>query len=376
MKDNIVPYQKKMDCGKMLALAIFVSSVLSVVGGAEVKGLPPCNFPAIYNFGDSNSDTGGCSAALAPLRSPDGETFFGKPTGRISDGRLIIDFMAEQLGLPYLNSYLDSLGTNYSHGANFAVAGATIRRLNNHPTPFYLGIQTTQYDQLKARITHLYNRVKNISRLPRPEHFSKALYTIDIGQNDAVRTTFLSNPLEQIPDMINQLAQAVQNLYNKGGRTFWIHNIGPIGCMPIAQNSIPNRTAESFDQNGCLNRWTEMAIEFNKQLKDKVIKLRKELPEAALTYVDVYRAKYELISNAKNLGFTNPLRQCTKHHETINGIKVEVGLCRTPSTYISWDGTHYTEAANRLIAKSILNGSLSDPPLPITHACHKQVPIK
>ncbi|THG23378.1 hypothetical protein TEA_006470 [Camellia sinensis var. sinensis] len=328
-----------MECGKMLALAIFVSSVLSVVGGAEVKGLPPCNFPAIYNFGDSNSDTGGCSAALAPLRSPDGETFFGKPTGRISDGRLIIDFMAEQLGLPYLNSYLDSLGTNYSHGANFAVA------------------------------------VKNISRLPRPEHFSKALYTIDIGQNDAVRTTFLSNPLEQIPDMINQLAQAVQNLYNKGGRTFWIHNIGPIGCMPIAQNSIPNRTAESFDQNGCLNRWTEMAIEFNKQLKDKVIKLRKELPEAALTYVDVYRAKYELISNAKNLGFTNPLRQCTKHHETINGIKVEVGLCRTPSTYISWDGTHYTEAANRLIAKSILNGSLSDPPLPITHACHKQVPM-
>ena len=45
-----------------------------------------------------------------------------------------------------------------------------------------------------------------------------------------------------------------------------------------------------------------MAEEFNKQLKDRVIKLRTELPEAAITYVDVYAAKYGLISNTKNEG--------------------------------------------------------------------------
>lgn len=45
-----------------------------------------------------------------------------------------------------------------------------------------------------------------------------------------------------------------------------------------------------------------MAIEFNKQLKDRVIKLRTELPEAAITYVDAYAAKYGLISNSKAEG--------------------------------------------------------------------------
>ena len=45
-----------------------------------------------------------------------------------------------------------------------------------------------------------------------------------------------------------------------------------------------------------------MAMEFNRQLKDKVKKLRTQLPNAALTYVDVYSAKYGLISNTKNQG--------------------------------------------------------------------------
>lgn len=45
-----------------------------------------------------------------------------------------------------------------------------------------------------------------------------------------------------------------------------------------------------------------MARHFNKQLKVEIVKLRTELSAAAIVYVDMYRAKYELISNAKNEG--------------------------------------------------------------------------
>ena len=56
----------------------------------------------------------------------------------------------------------------------------------------------------------------------------------------------------------------------------------------------------------------------------------------------------------------------------INGTEIYAGSCEDPSKYISWDGVHYTEAANHWIANHILNGSFADPPVPITHACHKR----
>ena len=57
-----------------------------------------------------------------------------------------------------------------------------------------------------------------------------------------------------------------------------------------------------LDQYGCVKTQNEKAVEFNKQLKERVIKLRSELPEAAITYVDVYAAKIEMIGNAKTQG--------------------------------------------------------------------------
>lgn len=58
-------------------------------------GLGSCRFPAVYNFGDSNSDTGGISAAFNVIESPNGMTFFGHPSGRACDGRLIVDFIGK-----------------------------------------------------------------------------------------------------------------------------------------------------------------------------------------------------------------------------------------------------------------------------------------
>lgn len=54
--------------------------------------------PVIFNFGDSNSDTGGLAAAMGyEFGYPDGRAFFHRPTGRLCDGRLIIDFLCKLL---------------------------------------------------------------------------------------------------------------------------------------------------------------------------------------------------------------------------------------------------------------------------------------
>ncbi|KAK4754779.1 hypothetical protein SAY87_008536 [Trapa incisa] len=343
-----------------------------------------CGFQVLFNFGDSNSDTGGASAALLEVNEPNGETFFGHPSGRRCDGRLIIDFVAESLKLPYLSPYLDSLDTNFRHGVNFATGGSSIRP--GGYSPFHLSIQINQFIRFKSRVEDLYAKFKGgnqqlLGKLPRPQDFSEALYTLDIGQNDlsyGFQYTTQKQVRASIPDILTQFSHAVHQLYEQGARFFWIHNTGPIGCLPYSilyDRSKPG----NLDKIGCVEPQNKVARRFNTELKRTVRELRKQLTEAALTYVDVYSIKYEIVSQAKNLGFMEPTNFCCRSsifgdavncgkREVVNGT-VRENLCAHPSKHVSWDGIHYTEAANKWVVTRILNGSSSSPPVPIDAAC-------
>ncbi|KAL7166662.1 hypothetical protein ACSBR2_037347 [Camellia fascicularis] len=298
------------------------------VGAMDVTSLPPCNFPAIYNFGDSNSATGS-------NRYPDA-------------GRLLIEFMADYLKIPYVNAYQNLNTTNFQYGANFASPGASITP-QQYPNgnPFDIGIQVKQFGELKLQSNDVYKQAKqtNTSRLPKPDDFSKALYTLDIGQNDLTLCYIIKLDVRvEIPNIINKFAAAVKVLYQQGARAFWIHNTAPIGCFGYASRLI-GELPKTQDQNKCYTFMNEMSNEYNRQLKEKVNKLKVELPEAALTYVDLYTPVHELLTTYNKLGLENP----------------------------TFDGIHRIQSANQWLANRVVNGSMSDPPIPITHACHKRV---
>lgn len=73
------------------------------------------NYPAVFNFGDSNSDTGEMTAGRGwQLPLPYGQTYFKPPSssGRFSDGRLLIDFLSKFIlilthHMPYRKSILN-----------------------------------------------------------------------------------------------------------------------------------------------------------------------------------------------------------------------------------------------------------------------------
>lgn len=71
---------------------------------------------------------------------------------------------AKKLGLPYLSAFLDSVGSNYSHGANFATAGSTIRPQNTtlHQTggfsPFSLDVQFNQFSDFQRRTQFFHDK--------------------------------------------------------------------------------------------------------------------------------------------------------------------------------------------------------------------------
>ncbi|KAA8529646.1 hypothetical protein F0562_034254 [Nyssa sinensis] len=295
---------------------------IETVNGSEVYGascIPnravfaatPCEFPAIFNFGDSNSDTGGLSAAFGQAGPPNGESYFHGPAGRYSDGRLVIDFIAESLGLPYLSAFLDAVGSNFTHGANFATAGSTIRPQNTtlHQSgfsPISLNVQFYEFNDFHRRSQIVRNKGGVFRELlPKAEDFSHALYTFDIGQNDLTAGYFLNMSTDQvrayIPDVLDQFNTIIKDIYDQGGRSFWIHNTGPVGCLPYVMDRLLI-TAGQVDMVGCASPFNEVAQYFNHRLKEAVVQLRKDLPLAAITYVDVYSVKYSLISQANKHG--------------------------------------------------------------------------
>ncbi|PNX93244.1 GDSL esterase/lipase [Trifolium pratense] len=79
-----------LTCVSFFVVLLSISTATIVIGSSSNS---ECNFPAIFNFGDSNSDTGGLAASLLPPTPPYGDTYFHRPEGRFSNGRLVIDFI-------------------------------------------------------------------------------------------------------------------------------------------------------------------------------------------------------------------------------------------------------------------------------------------
>ncbi|XP_022151766.1 GDSL esterase/lipase At3g26430, partial [Momordica charantia] len=341
-------------------------------------------------------DTGGLSAVFGQAPPPNGRSYFRGPAGRYSDGRLIVDFIAKSLGLPYLSAYLDALGANFTHGANFATAGSTIRPQNTTIqqsgfSPISLNVQYNEFYDFRRRSQTVRNRIGGIFEqlLPEEGAFSRALYTFDIGQNDLTSGYFANMTVDQvrayIPEVLDQFSNIVRWVHSQGGRFFWIHNTGPVGCLPYVLDRKPVSASE-YDKYGCATPFNELAQTFNRGLKEAVVELREDLPDAAITYVDIYSLKYALISEHKKHGFEFPLRTCCGHGgkynfnvnlgcggtKRIHGKDVLIGKsCENPAVYVNWDGVHFTQAANKWIFDQIKDGSYSEPPIPLKMACHR-----
>ncbi|XP_015894506.2 alpha-L-fucosidase 3 [Ziziphus jujuba] len=382
----------------MLMCGLTLTTLFSMISVSMADDKSVCNFPAIFNFGDSNSDTGGLSAAFGQAPPPHGESYFHHPAGRYCDGRVIIDFIAQKLGLPLLSAYLDSVGTNFSHGANFATAGSTVRPQNTTLrqggfSPISLDVQFVEFCEFQNR-TQTFRAQNEVfkSLLPPAEYFNDALYTFDIGQNDLTSGYFSNMSVTEvkayIPDVLLQLSNTIRYIYARGGRYFWIHNTGPVGCLPYVIDRLLVRTPD-VDAAGCATPFNEVAQVFNEGLKQSVMELRKELPLAALTYVDVYTLKYEMFTNPSKHGFVDPLRACCGHGgkynynanigcgamKNVNGTQIMIGkACKDPGVKVIWDGVHFTQAANKFITEHIETGAFSDPPIPLKMACLRNPP--
>ncbi|KAL3516151.1 hypothetical protein ACH5RR_023053 [Cinchona calisaya] len=343
-------------------------------------------YPAVFNFGDSNSDTGGLAAGLGlTFLPPNGQTYFNKPSGRYSDGRLIIDFLMDAMDLPYLDPYLDSIrAPSFEKGCDFAVAGSTILPPATYNgvslSPFPFGVQVAQFIRFKNRVLDLQARGRESDKyIPHGDVFQKGLYTFDIGQNDLAASFELKTydeVIASIPTILAEFEAGIKKLYDEGARNFWIHNTGPLGCL--AQYISKFRTDPSkLDELGCVITHIQAAKFLNLQLYALCKKLQGQYSDANITHVDIFSIKYDLIANYSKYGFKQPIMVCCGlggpplnfdnrilcgQKKVLNGTSVTLKACSDSTKYVNWDGIHYTEAANHFVTSQILTGKYFDPP--------------
>lgn len=95
------------------------------------------------------------------------------------------------------------------------------------------------------------------------------------------------------------LLHEMQTLYTQGGRNFWIHNTGPLGCLPQKLSLVQNK---DLDPYGCLSSYNSAARLFNEGLHHLCLDMRSELKDATIVYVDIFAIKYDLIANSTKYG--------------------------------------------------------------------------
>ncbi|CAN6302811.1 unnamed protein product [Urochloa humidicola] len=355
----------------LLVLAVSVAVSASAAAAAPPAASPsPPAFRRVYAFGDSFTDTGNTHSTTGPYSfghvssPPYGATFFHRSTNRYSDGRLVVDFLAEELHLPsYLPPYL-SAASNASApdgvGVNFAVAGATAiehdffarNNLSFDITPQSIMTQLAWFDDHRRRS----NKVDDVG---------EALFWVgEIGANDYAYTVVARDtiPPKLVRNMaVQRVTTFVQGLLERGAKYVVVQGLPLTGCLPLAMTLA---RADDRDNVSCVASVNRQSYAHNRRLLAGLRELRRRHPDAVVAYADYYAAHLAVMRSPAAHGFTEPFRTCCGSgggaynfdlFATCGSPEVNTS-CTQPARYVNWDGVHMTEAMYKVVAGMFFQG--------------------
>ncbi|KAJ0641658.1 putative triacylglycerol lipase [Helianthus annuus] len=312
--------------------------------------------PCYFIFGDSLVDNGNNNRIASLARAnylPYGIDFPSGPTGRFSNGKTVVDAVAELLGFDdYIPPYANARGRAILNGVNYASAAAGIR----DETGQQLGARISfagQVNNYKTTVSQVVNILGDEDSAA--NYLRQCIYSVGLGSNDYLNNYFMPNyyqtsrqytPEQYASVLIQQYSELVRELYNYGARKLVLNGIGQIGCSPNALSQSPDGTT-------CVEKINSANKLFNNELISLVDNFNRDLPDAKFIYINNYDIFQDFINNPQAYGFTVTNAGCCGVGRNNGQITCLPGQtpCQNRDEHVFWDAFHPTEAANVIVGR-------------------------
>ena len=269
----------------------------------------------LFAFGDSLSDIGRLFTMTQGQIPP--SPYFG---GRSSNGRLAVEFLADQLGL------------SHSQAVNFALIGALTGTTNSSSDDLNidLGGLQDQIEQFAAEASSLGADAND-------------MYFVWAGAND-----FLSLIETPTTDITSVVTTAVTNIVTA------VSTLATLGAKNIVVAQLPNLGLVPFSlQSGLQEAITQLTIAFNTALADNLTTLESRLGGGInVILTDLFATSTAIAADPDAFGFDNItdayLNGLTPVDDTID-----------PNTYFFWDRGHPTTAVHKIFSETFYDSIIT-----------------
>uniref|UniRef100_A0A0A9DNX0 GDSL esterase/lipase 7 n=1 Tax=Arundo donax TaxID=35708 RepID=A0A0A9DNX0_ARUDO len=325
--------------------------------------------PALFVIGDSTADVG-TNNYLGTLaradRDPYGRDFdTHRPTGRFSNGRIPVDYLAEKLGLPFVPPYLeqnmrtgagsDGLSNidGIIQGVNYASAAAGI--ISSSGSELGMHVSLTQQVQ---QVEDTYEQLSlALGEAAAANLFRRSVFFVSIGSNDFIHY-YLRNvsgvQMRYLPWEFNQLLvstvrQEIKNLYNINVRKVILMGLPPVGCAPHFLEEYGSQSGE------CIDYINNVVIEFNYALRHMSSEFIRQHTDSMISYCDTFEGSVDILNNRDRYGFVTTTDACCglgKYGGLIMCVLPQMA-CSDASSHVWWDEFHPTDAVNRILADNV-----------------------
>ncbi|KAL2927695.1 hypothetical protein RDABS01_000075, partial [Bienertia sinuspersici] len=327
---------------------------------------PLLNPRAFFVIGDSSVDCGGNTLFYPLLRNNRSLL----PCSNASGSTVIPHFLATKMGLPNIPTFYEQNGTieGILNGLNYGSAQATIL-----PSP-----NTPNFQSLNQQLRQTFETIQllqlQLGQQQAQTLINSSVFYLSLGKDDYINFLFenssfssgFNGDVQLVPRLlVDEMTNALKDLYDAGARKIVGMGIYPLGCAPRAVVNWYFMTGRNRRRlRGCVNEINQMILQHNQLLSDHIIDLNLEFSDAQFVFCDVYQGVMEIMSNPQKYGKCERSMLWKRVAWSSNGVSKPGNGLQSKLYSCMVDFYNPSEAVNSLLADSAWSGQ------PLGDICH------